>query len=129
MTNPETLIQPITLFLRSADDLYGPITTLHSNGCIVKKIPWITFQLGDNDWKWVRDVRDILQVCCLKGFNLFHLLIFCSRIQTKSSNTSHQNDYQCSGMHFPPSRSYRLPGKQSSTQWRFSTTILQSMTA
>jgi hypothetical protein len=50
------------MFLRSADDLYGPITTVRSNGRVVKKIPWTAFQLQDADWKRVRDVKNILKV-------------------------------------------------------------------
>ncbi|KAF8487799.1 hypothetical protein F5888DRAFT_1624161, partial [Russula emetica] len=39
-------------FLKLADTLYGPITTVRRNGRIVKKIPWSAFQLADADWGW-----------------------------------------------------------------------------
>ena len=42
--------QPINLFLKSADKLYGPITTIHSQGKIIKKIQWDAFQLAEDDW-------------------------------------------------------------------------------
>lgn len=60
-------IQPIDLFLKSADSLYGPITTIRHNGRIEKKIPWSAFALTERDWERVADARDILkvtQVCC-----------------------------------------------------------------
>ncbi|KAF8495240.1 hypothetical protein F5888DRAFT_1616033, partial [Russula emetica] len=48
-------------FLKSADALYGPITTVRCNGRIVKKIPWSAFQLADADWGRVKDAQDILK--------------------------------------------------------------------
>jgi hypothetical protein len=56
------LHQPINLFLKSADELYGPITTLCSHGRITAKIRWDAFVLFDSDWDRVRDARDILEV-------------------------------------------------------------------
>ena len=35
--------QPINLFLKSANALYGPITTVRHNRQVVKKIPWSAF--------------------------------------------------------------------------------------
>jgi hypothetical protein len=57
-----TLIQPIDLFLKSADSLFGPITTICRNGRVKKKIPWSAFTLMERDWERVADVRDILKV-------------------------------------------------------------------
>jgi len=60
-------IQPINLFLQSANSLYGPIMTICCNGHIKKKIPWSAFSLTERDWEWVANVRDILKVtpiCC-----------------------------------------------------------------
>jgi hypothetical protein len=54
--------QAIGLFLRSADTLYGPITTIRRNGHIEKKIPWSAFSLSERDWERVADVRDLLKV-------------------------------------------------------------------
>jgi hypothetical protein len=55
--------QAIDLFIVSADQLYGPITTVHSEGQVVKKIPWSAFKMSNRDWARVLDVRDILAVC------------------------------------------------------------------
>jgi hypothetical protein len=46
----------------SADELYGPITTLRHNNRLVKHIPWNAFKMGERDWVRVVDARDILQV-------------------------------------------------------------------
>jgi hypothetical protein len=54
--------QPIAVFLTSADEMYGPITTLRHNNRIVKHIPWTAFKLSDQDWYRVVDARDILRV-------------------------------------------------------------------
>lgn len=54
--------QPLKLFLSSADELFGPITTLRKNGRIVKKIPWSTFILNDEDWERIDLLIDILSV-------------------------------------------------------------------
>ena len=56
-------IQAINLFLSSADEVYGPITTIRRNGHIIKHLPWSAFRLSDSDWKRVLDVKTILQVC------------------------------------------------------------------
>lgn len=55
--------QPIAIFLTSADEMYGPITTLRRNNRVVKHIPWSAFKMTDNDWNRVIDARDILGVC------------------------------------------------------------------
>ena len=57
-----TLFQPITLFLKSADDLFGPITTICGPDKEKKKIPWRAFLLDEADWLCVKDVIDILEV-------------------------------------------------------------------
>jgi len=48
--------------LASADQVYGPITTLRRENRLVKHIPWSAFTLGDEDWLRVIDARDILGV-------------------------------------------------------------------
>jgi len=55
--------KPIGLFLSSADEIFGPITTLRRENRVVKHLPWSAFKLTDSDWQRVVDVRDILQVC------------------------------------------------------------------
>ncbi|KAF8958255.1 hypothetical protein BDZ97DRAFT_1668780, partial [Flammula alnicola] len=47
-------------FLTSADELFGPITTLRRDNRIVKHIPWSAFKLGGQDWVRVVDACDIL---------------------------------------------------------------------
>jgi hypothetical protein len=46
----------------SADQAYGPITTLRCDNRLVKHIPWTAFILGDQDWLRAVDARDILGV-------------------------------------------------------------------
>jgi hypothetical protein len=55
--------KPIGLFLSSADEIFGPITTLRRDNRVVKRVPWSAFKLSDSDWAQVVDVRDILKVC------------------------------------------------------------------
>ena len=54
--------KPIGLFLSSADEIFGPITTLRRDNRVVKHIPWSAFKLADSDWQRVVDVHDILKV-------------------------------------------------------------------
>ena len=48
--------------MTSADEMYGPITTLCANNHLVKHIPWSAFKLSDRDWHRVVDAHDILGV-------------------------------------------------------------------
>ncbi|GLB40087.1 hypothetical protein LshimejAT787_0705970 [Lyophyllum shimeji] len=50
----------INLFVASADELFGHITTIRREGKIVKNIPWSAFKLGEADWNRVTDAKDIL---------------------------------------------------------------------
>ncbi|KAF8198603.1 hypothetical protein BJ912DRAFT_845440, partial [Pholiota molesta] len=47
-------------FIASADEIYGPITTLRRNGRLLKHIPWSAFKMLEDDWIRVIDARDIL---------------------------------------------------------------------
>ena len=38
------------VFMTSADEKYGPITTLRANNRMTKHIPWSAFKLSDWDW-------------------------------------------------------------------------------
>jgi hypothetical protein len=66
--------QAIDLFVGSADQLYGPITTVHTDGQVIKSIPWSAFRCSNRDWTRVLDARNILAVsvsvlaCCLKSY-------------------------------------------------------------
>ena len=50
------------VFLTSANEMYGPITTLWHNNRVAKRIPWSAFMLSINDWERVVDTHDILRV-------------------------------------------------------------------
>jgi hypothetical protein len=52
----------------SADEMYGPITTLRHDGRLVKHIPWTAFKMLDRDWRRVVDARDILEVGIVSSF-------------------------------------------------------------
>jgi len=56
------LRQPIALFVTSADEMYGPITTLRRDNRLLKHIPWSAFKMVESDWLRVIDARDILGV-------------------------------------------------------------------
>ncbi|KIM58220.1 hypothetical protein SCLCIDRAFT_128703, partial [Scleroderma citrinum Foug A] len=51
---------PINLFLSSADELFGPITTIHRNSKVVKHIPWSAFAFKVSDWERLNDTRSII---------------------------------------------------------------------
>jgi hypothetical protein len=50
------------LFVTSADQMYGPITTLRRDNHLIKHIPWTAFKMTDLDWVRVVDACDILGV-------------------------------------------------------------------
>ena len=68
--------QPIALFLASADEMYGPITTLRRDNHVIKHIPWSAFKLMDPDWTRVVDARDILGVSIMNFTLIIHSFIF-----------------------------------------------------
>ncbi|KAF9220021.1 hypothetical protein BS17DRAFT_759993 [Gyrodon lividus] len=51
---------PINLFINSADELYGLITTIRQNGSVVKHIPWTAFSFKPSDWDRVNDTRTVI---------------------------------------------------------------------
>lgn len=69
--------QPVKLFISSADELFGPITTLRKNGRIVKKIPWSAFNLNDEDWGRIDLLIDILSVSEFTNFANDILTLYC----------------------------------------------------
>jgi len=77
--------QPIGVFLTSADEMYGPITTLHGESRQVKHIPWTAFKLSDRDWHRVVDARDILEACIPCSLILHQKLIDCLGFQSYSA--------------------------------------------
>ena len=54
------LRQPINLFINSADELFGPITTIQCAGLPAKQIPWTAFSFKAADWERVNDIRTII---------------------------------------------------------------------
>ncbi|KAF8443712.1 hypothetical protein L210DRAFT_3371946, partial [Boletus edulis BED1] len=47
-------------FIKSADKLFGPITTLRHPGQPVRHIPWTAFTINATDWECVNAVRIIV---------------------------------------------------------------------
>ena len=60
MCHIDNTSQAVNLFISSADQLYGPITTLRWDSQPIKHIPWTAFNLSDLDWEWVLDMKMIL---------------------------------------------------------------------
>jgi hypothetical protein len=66
--------QAIKLFLSTADEKFGPITTLRRQGAVVKHIPWTAFMFTESDWTRVVNARAILEVSgstfkCVHGYD------------------------------------------------------------
>ncbi|KAH9012214.1 hypothetical protein EDB83DRAFT_2321965 [Lactarius deliciosus] len=53
-------IKPINLFIVTANQRYGPITTICHDGSVTKHIPWTAFHMSEEDWAWVKEVAKIL---------------------------------------------------------------------
>ncbi|KIK74143.1 hypothetical protein PAXRUDRAFT_171346 [Paxillus rubicundulus Ve08.2h10] len=49
------VLQPINLFISSADELFGPITTIRCNGMVSKHISWTEFMFKASNWEHVND--------------------------------------------------------------------------
>jgi hypothetical protein len=54
--------QPINLFVATADQRYGPITTIRRDTRVVKHIPWSVFRFSETDWERVLEASHILAV-------------------------------------------------------------------
>ncbi|KAG2038722.1 hypothetical protein BDR03DRAFT_861397 [Suillus americanus] len=48
------------MFIGMADALFGPITTIHRQGRIIKYIPWTAFKFTMADWEHINDTRTII---------------------------------------------------------------------
>lgn len=70
LTPTELYTQAINMFINTADELFGPITTIRRNGRLVKHIPWTAFTFKNADWERVNDTREIIAVstCRLKYY-------------------------------------------------------------
>lgn len=108
-------LKPINLFISSADQLYGPITTLRRDGRVVKKVPWSAFALSDADWARVVDAKMILAVS-------FRLLAYqdsedahaFARILTVFFITFRPTNIQVYIARSPQSRTSKVLGKRNS---------------
>ncbi|KAJ8583126.1 hypothetical protein M405DRAFT_687773, partial [Rhizopogon salebrosus TDB-379] len=47
-------------FISTADELFGPITTIRRNRKLIKKIPWSAFTFKSADWERINDTREII---------------------------------------------------------------------
>lgn len=113
-TYSKAVLQPIGLFVTSADAMYGPITTLRRDNRLVKHIPWSAFKMSDRDWTRVIDARDILGVSSFNFTSATTSNIFPSiRILIEFNSTFPLKSNQHSGVHFPLSKSYKPHGKRS----------------
>ncbi|RDB30472.1 hypothetical protein Hypma_007293 [Hypsizygus marmoreus] len=56
----QKLRQPLVLFVGTADELFGPITTIRRNGRVEKHIPWSAFKMSETDWQRINDAKEIL---------------------------------------------------------------------
>ncbi|KAG1894177.1 uncharacterized protein F5891DRAFT_961987 [Suillus fuscotomentosus] len=54
------LRQAINLFVSSADELFGPITSIRCHGWVTKHIPWTAFALKTSDWERMNNTRIII---------------------------------------------------------------------
>lgn len=48
------------MFISSADELFGPITTIRRPSHAVKHIPWTAFAFTNRDWERVNDTRIVI---------------------------------------------------------------------
>ena len=104
----------MALFVASADEMYGPITTLRRNNHVVKHIPWSAFKMGEQDWTRVTDARDILGVsnCIFESRPRTHS---SGRTLIGSNNISPLKSNQLSGACSLHSKNYKQRGKRSAT--------------
>lgn len=106
--------QPIGFFVTSADEMYGPITTLRRNNRLVKHIPWSAFKMADNDWNRVVDARDILGVRFL--FFIWDAKTdWLFRTQIIFSSTFLRRNYLPSGERSPHLKNCSRHGKKNAT--------------
>jgi hypothetical protein len=102
------------LFINCADSLFGPITTIRSDGYVVKVIPWTAFTLSADDWRRVADARDILAVSFKMSLpSHCHGSHFDGRIQIESNNVSHPIPKLRSGRLSPSLKIFKRDGRRS----------------
>ena len=98
------------MFISTADALFGPITTIHDQGKTIRHIPWIAFKFMMADWERVNDTHTIIAVCG----SILTLTPFTHHgAGHKQYITSLWNNNLHFGTAFPPSKNFKLHGKQS----------------
>lgn len=121
--------KPIGLFLSTADEIFGPITTLRRDNRVVKHVPWSAFKLGDSDWERVVDVRDILNVCDF-FCSLFEIIFtHIYRTLIKFSNTFLPKKNPLFGVFFPPLKICNRNGRRNATHLDLISIKMLSQTA
>jgi hypothetical protein len=124
-------LKAINLFVNSADELYGPITTIRRESCIRERIRWSAFALKPSDWERVQDMRAVISVrpshtCCDSDQVS---LTSTHRMRTTSSNYSLMNIVQRSGKLSRPLRSSRRRGRVNTTARNMPSIATQSKMA
>lgn len=121
--------QPINLFISTADQRYGPITTIRRDGRILKHIPWTAFTITKNDWDRVKEVSEILAV----SLNYIDFTIAKTdidyRIPIVFSNTSRQRSGPLSGGLFWQLKSSKRHGRRNATAPDSPSTVMLSTMA
>lgn len=105
--------QAIELFVLLEDQLYSPITNKHSEGWIIKYIP---FRVLHEDWVQVLDAQSILAVHYSWLYAFSHLnviFLWIDRTQTKFYTISWLKNNPHCGTHCQPSRSSWQLGRPS----------------
>jgi hypothetical protein len=125
--------QAIESFVATADQMFGPITTVRKEGRVIKNIPWIAFRFSNRDWSRVLDAKNILEVrfymlftCCLR-------LTDVTRTQIKFSISFPQRNNLPCGVHCPLLKIFKRHGRQNVTtrdiffiEMRFKTDLINS---
>ena len=92
--------------------MYGPITMLQCDNCLVKHIPWSAFKMVESDWLRVVDTHDILAVSHVI-FILLHYSMRNTRIPIAFNKPSPLRKNQPSGVRSRHSRSFKRHGRRS----------------
>jgi len=103
--------QPIALFVTSADEIFGPITTLRHDNRVERHIPWSAFKMVEQDWTRVIDARDILAVSI--HLHTISRTNSCFRTPIESNIIFLLKSSPRSGAHFPHSKSCKRHGRRS----------------
>ena len=118
--------QPINLFVATANQCYGPITTIWRDGQVVKHIPWSAFHFSKTDWECVLEASHILAVSDVLSswqYQNWHV----NRILIEFSNPFLLRKSRHFGEHSLPLKSSRQPGKPNAISLHLPSIVMQSM--